>query len=64
MGDANWIVENINGNVPQGLSGPVTVAYAAPRSRKGGGKGLKGGSGLICYILEFNSTYPREPNIA
>ncbi|CAE7340341.1 SXL, partial [Symbiodinium necroappetens] len=38
--DAKWIVENVNGNVPQGMAGPVTVAYATPRSRR---KGMKGG---------------------
>eukprot|EP00913_Durusdinium_trenchii_P025555 g23986.t1 len=43
--DAKWIVEHVNGNVPQNLTDPVTVVFATPRdSRPGGkGKGPKGG---------------------
>ena len=38
--DAKWIVDNVNGNVPQGLMSQVTVVFAIPREqRKGGGKG-------------------------
>ena len=47
--DAKWIVENVNGNVPQGLAEPVTVVFATPREqRKGGGKGkgMKGMKGM------------------
>ena len=44
--DARWVVDHVNGNVPQGLANPVTVAFATPRAdRKGGGKGMKGGMG-------------------
>lgn len=42
--DAKWIVENVNGNVPQNLTDAVTVVFATPRSDrgKGGMKGMKG----------------------
>ncbi|CAE7419081.1 SXL [Symbiodinium natans] len=38
--DAQWVIDNVNGNVPQGLSSPVTVAFATPRTQRG--KGMKG----------------------
>jgi len=52
---AQWLVDNLNGNIPKGLAGPVTVRYANP---KGGGKGKepdprytpyggKGGTGVM-----------------
>jgi len=57
--EAKWIVENLNGNIPQGLQSPISVKYAnAPRQDggwqgggwKGGGKGFdacgKGGFGM------------------
>ena len=46
--DAQWIVDNVNGNVPQGLMSQVTVVFATPREqRKGGGKGkMKGTDGM------------------
>ncbi|CAE7594006.1 unnamed protein product [Symbiodinium pilosum] len=38
--DATWITQNVNGNVPQGLTEKVTAVFATPREqRKGGGKG-------------------------
>ncbi|CAE7573877.1 SXL [Symbiodinium pilosum] len=43
--DAKWVVDHVHGNVPQGLSNPVTVVFATPRAQrpkggmKGGGKG-------------------------
>eukprot|EP00444_Apocalathium_aciculiferum_P030642 CAMPEP_0183426812 /NCGR_PEP_ID=MMETSP0370-20130417/39913_1 /TAXON_ID=268820 /ORGANISM="Peridinium aciculiferum, Strain PAER-2" /LENGTH=254 /DNA_ID=CAMNT_0025611277 /DNA_START=74 /DNA_END=838 /DNA_ORIENTATION=+ len=40
--EATWIVDNLNGNIAQGLSGPVQVRYA---SSGGKGKGKEGGSG-------------------
>jgi len=43
--DARWVVEHVNGNVPQGLANPVTVAFATPRGDRKGGKGMKGGMG-------------------
>merc|ERR1711920_1150434 len=27
IAEAKWVVENVNGNVPQGLSTPITVAF-------------------------------------
>eukprot|EP00931_Biecheleriopsis_adriatica_P082399 TRINITY_DN55837_c0_g1_i1.p1 TRINITY_DN55837_c0_g1~~TRINITY_DN55837_c0_g1_i1.p1 ORF type:complete len:190 (+),score=53.32 TRINITY_DN55837_c0_g1_i1:67-636(+) len=45
--EAKWIVENVNGNVPQGLSNPIQVDFALPRESRPGGmaKGGKGGKG-------------------
>eukprot|EP00438_Fugacium_kawagutii_P027241 Skav214334 [mRNA] locus=scaffold86:346406:348484:+ [translate_table: standard] len=41
--DAKWIVENVNGNVPQNLTNPVTVVFATPRDSRGGKGGpMKG----------------------
>jgi len=38
--DASWIVENVNGNIAQGLPAPVVVKFAKPSgSSRGGGKG-------------------------
>lgn len=35
--EAQWVLENLNGNMPEGLEQPVVVSYA--RSGTGGGKG-------------------------
>eukprot|EP00931_Biecheleriopsis_adriatica_P016631 TRINITY_DN12210_c0_g1_i1.p2 TRINITY_DN12210_c0_g1~~TRINITY_DN12210_c0_g1_i1.p2 ORF type:complete len:233 (-),score=73.55 TRINITY_DN12210_c0_g1_i1:78-722(-) len=40
--EAKWIVENVNGNVPQGLASEIQVIFATPREEKLGGKGGKG----------------------
>jgi ELAV like protein 2/3/4 len=40
---ATWLVENLNGNIPKGLSTPVIVRYANPGPGKGEGKGAAGG---------------------
>merc|ERR1719491_2190270 len=42
---ATWIVENLNGNIPEGLSEAVIVRFANDsKGDKGGGKGKdKGG---------------------
>eukprot|EP00931_Biecheleriopsis_adriatica_P103547 TRINITY_DN7836_c0_g1_i1.p2 TRINITY_DN7836_c0_g1~~TRINITY_DN7836_c0_g1_i1.p2 ORF type:complete len:189 (-),score=47.01 TRINITY_DN7836_c0_g1_i1:277-843(-) len=37
--EAKWIVENVNGNVPQGLSSPIEVIFATPREERKGAKG-------------------------
>lgn len=37
--EASWIVENLNGNIPQGMSEPVFVQFAKPQGGKGGGGG-------------------------
>lgn len=36
MEEAQWVVENVNGNIPEGFSTPVQVKFANP---PGGGKG-------------------------
>jgi len=35
--EAKWIVDNLNGNIPQGISTPVQVKYANSSSKGGGG---------------------------
>lgn len=43
---AKWIVDNLNGSMPQGLQKTITVKYAADKNQKGGDKGFgKGGFG-------------------
>lgn len=44
--EAEWIVENLNGNIPQGLSGPIRVSFAhPPRSSFASSAGPYGVSG-------------------
>jgi len=46
--EAAWIVNNVDGNIPEGLSSPVRVRYANSRGAgKGGGKG--GGKSSAAY---------------
>merc|ERR1712178_432610 len=35
VSQATWLVDNLNGNIPKGLSTPVTVRYANPGKGKG-----------------------------
>merc|ERR1712232_1135723 len=38
--EAKWLVDNVNNNIPQGLSGPVQIRFADnPKGLKGAGKG-------------------------
>lgn len=37
--EATWLVNNVNGNIPTGLSTPVTIAFKSGGSNKGGSKG-------------------------
>eukprot|EP00419_Tripos_fusus_P059705 CAMPEP_0172927596 /NCGR_PEP_ID=MMETSP1075-20121228/217545_1 /TAXON_ID=2916 /ORGANISM="Ceratium fusus, Strain PA161109" /LENGTH=234 /DNA_ID=CAMNT_0013788857 /DNA_START=73 /DNA_END=773 /DNA_ORIENTATION=- len=41
--EAKWCVENLDGNIPQGLSTPIKVMFKRSRSNDGGGKGYGGG---------------------
>jgi len=43
--EAAWLVENLHGNIPQGLSAPVSVTFSTPPRSKGGGKGSWGSKG-------------------
>lgn len=43
--EAKWIVENVNGNIPQGLTAPVKINFNA--SGEGKGKGKEGGFGGV-----------------
>lgn len=52
IAEATWIVDNVNANIPQGLSTAVSVRYANPVGvTKGGGKGGVFGMG---YGAPFN----------
>jgi len=41
--DAQWLVENLNGNIPQGMSSPVTVRFAQLGPAQPQGVGFAGG---------------------
>mmetsp|Transcript_67631 Transcript_67631/g.188722 ORF Transcript_67631/g.188722 Transcript_67631/m.188722 type:complete len:262 (-) Transcript_67631:70-855(-) len=41
--DAAWVVENLNGNIPQGLETPVQARFANSQSQGKGGKNQPGG---------------------
>mmetsp|Transcript_52401 Transcript_52401/g.135225 ORF Transcript_52401/g.135225 Transcript_52401/m.135225 type:complete len:254 (+) Transcript_52401:92-853(+) len=44
--EATWIVDNLNGNIPEGMTTPVVVRYANnPQGQGGGGYGKAGGKG-------------------
>ncbi|CAE7288890.1 unnamed protein product [Symbiodinium sp. CCMP2592] len=61
--DAQWIVDNVNGNVPQGLMSQVTVVFATPREqRKGGGKGKMKGTEVPVgeVVVEVTGAAPTE----
>merc|ERR1719253_302296 len=36
---ATWVVENLNGNIPEGLEEPIICRYANASNPKGAGKG-------------------------
>merc|ERR1712129_211705 len=46
--EAKWCVENLDGDIPQGLSTPVKVNFKRSNN-KGGGKGGWGGGGTWSY---------------
>jgi len=53
VAEATWIVDNVNANIPQGLTTPVSVRYANPvGANKGAGKGGIFGMG---YGAPFNN---------
>uniref|UniRef100_A0A7S2JCI8 RRM domain-containing protein n=1 Tax=Alexandrium andersonii TaxID=327968 RepID=A0A7S2JCI8_9DINO len=45
LDEAKWIVENLNGNIPQGLSTPIQVVYARSGSKGAGGFAAGKGAG-------------------
>lgn len=49
MDEAKWVLENLNGNIPQGLTTPITVKYANSPGSKGGWKGEKGADRYAPY---------------
>lgn len=51
--DAKWIVENVNGNVPQNLTDAVTVVFATPRADRGKGGGMKGMKGKMMGMMSM-----------
>mmetsp|Transcript_19332 Transcript_19332/g.45369 ORF Transcript_19332/g.45369 Transcript_19332/m.45369 type:complete len:146 (+) Transcript_19332:104-541(+) len=40
--EAKWVVENLDGNIAQGLSTPINVKFKRPKIIKGDGKGSYG----------------------
>jgi len=44
VAEAKWVVENLNGNIAEGLTTPITVMFKAQKS-KGYGKGSEKGDG-------------------
>lgn len=51
LDEAKWIVENLNGNIPQGLTDPIIVKYATKPPGKGLGKG-----GVPAMAANFRAT--------
>eukprot|EP00438_Fugacium_kawagutii_P033271 Skav213347 [mRNA] locus=scaffold3041:50218:60615:- [translate_table: standard] len=51
---AKWIVDNLNGNIPDGFASPVTVVFATPREQRFGGKGMKG-KGMMKGMMNMMS---------
>mmetsp|Transcript_81683 Transcript_81683/g.142061 ORF Transcript_81683/g.142061 Transcript_81683/m.142061 type:complete len:278 (-) Transcript_81683:84-917(-) len=43
--DASWLFENLNGNIPEGLTEPIQVKFSVKKESSKGGKGGKGGKG-------------------
>mmetsp|Transcript_74328 Transcript_74328/g.191763 ORF Transcript_74328/g.191763 Transcript_74328/m.191763 type:complete len:263 (-) Transcript_74328:135-923(-) len=43
LDEATWVVENLNGNIPQGLETPINCKFANAPGSKGGWKGGGGG---------------------
>jgi RNA recognition motif-containing protein len=39
VAEAQWVKENLDGNIPQGMQSPVNIKYKAGPGAKGGGKG-------------------------
>lgn len=62
--EAKWIVENVNNNIPQGLSTPIKVNYNASPD-KGSGKGKDFGSkGGVFSSSPFGKGYGKAPLMA
>lgn len=64
MGDmeqAKWMVENVNNNIPTGLTQPVNVRFAENKGAGAGGKGAAttglGALGKISALSPFNSLF-------
>jgi RNA recognition motif-containing protein len=45
IAEAQWVVENLDGNIPQGLSAAVKITFKHDNRSKGKGDGKKGGGG-------------------
>jgi RNA recognition motif-containing protein len=43
LDEAEWLVENLNGNIPEGLTTPVEVAFSSGKGKGGGKDGKSGG---------------------
>lgn len=58
---AQWLVDNLNGNIPQGLQRPVAVRFAdggKGRAEKGAGRGSPYGAGALKRGLDIGGTEP------
>lgn len=55
--EAQWLVDNLNGNIPQGLSEPINVRFAD--NIKGSGKGKDGMPGGPVTGFEWSPSAPR-----
>jgi RNA recognition motif-containing protein len=51
--EAKWVVENVSGNIPEGLSTPVTITFKKAKAAGGGGKGFgkDGGKAALLSAL-------------
>merc|ERR1712107_524951 len=56
VAEAQWVVENLNGNLAQGISTPITVTFKREKS-KGDGKG-KGGYGKSVWVPNLKGSSP------
>merc|ERR1719401_512515 len=45
--EATWLVNNLHGNIPQGLDNPIAVTFARPKNGHPSAKGGGGGCGVM-----------------
>jgi polyadenylate-binding protein len=58
---AVWVVENLNGNIPEGLDEPIAVRFANVKSDKGGHAAPAGGKGHDSWGGGKAAAPPRAP---
>ncbi|CAJ1399109.1 unnamed protein product [Effrenium voratum] len=71
--EAKYILETLNGNIPQGLQTPLSIKYAGDRAGSGGADGTEEGDWQceLCSNMNFRRrdycnicTSPRPPHLA